>query len=323
MVCDEFKKCPRCESMLHESSFYKNHLSKSGLASYCKSCSGGVSKESKKQKRMRDREQRRIASGIPDGMKRCTHCGAIRTADCFYRNSARCEECRKEISRRYYRNNKEKILKATKEYSNRNKEKLKASRKKWEDKRRDELKNKKKLYYIKNKARILEKSRLERLKDPEKRKKSNLKSQDWYHKNKNNPEVKGKRHKYQKKWMKSHRINCALREQRRRARKRILADTFSVMDGKVALNHFRNSCAVCGILFGLVVTVHWDHWIPLSDERCPGTVPDNMVPLCEGCNQSKSSSNALIWLVKNYGKKAGMKISAAVESFLSNQGTKK
>lgn len=41
-------------------------------------------------------------------------------------------------------------------------------------------------------------------------------------------------------------------------------------------------------------------------DRCPGTIPGNMVPLCHGmfgCNNSKADKDPEIWLIKRYGKR--------------------
>ncbi len=61
---------------------------------------------------------------------------------------------------------------------------------------------------------------------------------------------------------------------------------FSRFDMSLAVYFFGNSCALCGVSFH-ETKISWDHWIPLSDDNCPGTVPWNMVPMCWPCNYKK------------------------------------
>lgn len=92
---------------------------------------------------------------------------------------------------------------------------------------------------------------------------------------------------------------------RYRARKHALPDTFTVEDHKFMLEHWNFSCAVCGRQEGAKLTLANDHWIPLRQEGCHGTVPTNMLPLCHGiggCNNSKQGKDPHAWLIQRFGE---------------------
>lgn len=92
-------------------------------------------------------------------------------------------------------------------------------------------------------------------------------------------------------------------------RKQGLLVQFTIHDWQRALSYFHGCCAVCGRPVGFWHTLAADHWIPLNSPRCPGTVPDNIVPLCQGidgCNNSKGDTDAEQWLHEKFGpRRAG------------------
>jgi hypothetical protein len=87
---------------------------------------------------------------------------------------------------------------------------------------------------------------------------------------------------------------------RRKTRQKGLPYKWCVADANRAITYWKNSCAVCSTPFGLLAIAHWDHWIPLASPHCPGTVPENMVPLCSACNQSKHAHDATAWLARDF-----------------------
>lgn len=98
------------------------------------------------------------------------------------------------------------------------------------------------------------------------------------------------------------------------------SDDFTNADWQFALDHFKGCCVACGRPAGLFHTLAMDHWIPNSSPDCPGTVPANIVPLCngpDGCNQSKHARNPEEWLLSKFGKKQGRAILAKVQHFFS------
>lgn len=86
-----------------------------------------------------------------------------------------------------------------------------------------------------------------------------------------------------------------------RARKKNLPDTFTEKDWLLALEYFNHACAVCGKKFESTKDTHADHWIPLTSEKCPGTTPGNIVPLCLHCNTSKNDGDAMSFLTREFG----------------------
>ena len=100
-----------------------------------------------------------------------------------------------------------------------------------------------------------------------------------------------------------------IRASNRRAREKDLPNTFTIEQKQQALHYFNGHCAVCSSpLAGPSgeESVHLDHWIPLSYEGNdnPGTVVENIVPLCASCNLSKHASIPHDWLNKIYGTQA-------------------
>lgn len=138
-----------------------------------------------------------------------------------------------------------------------------------------------------------------------------LKKRDEYQRNKDRYRKTG-RNNYLKnrdiyieraRQQKSDPIAHAIRTQRRLARKRQLPDTLTKTQWLTCLEYFNNSCAVCGKQFNADCKAYMDHWIPLSDSMCKGTVAENIVCLCggkNGCNESKHNHDARKWLLDFY-----------------------
>lgn len=92
---------------------------------------------------------------------------------------------------------------------------------------------------------------------------------------------------------------------RRRAREYALPRTLTDADWKYALDYFGHRCAVCSRPAGDGYILVPDHWIPLVSPDCPGKVPTNIVPLCEGkggCNTTKGTRDAAEWLIDYFGE---------------------
>jgi hypothetical protein len=109
--------------------------------------------------------------------------------------------------------------------------------------------------------------------------------------------------------------------QKRRDKKRRLPNAFTEYDWEFSINYFNGCCAVCERPLRDLFSTHtaaMDHWIPFSSPDCPGTIPSNIVPLCQGqdgCNNSKSNRNAQEWLLKKFGKRKATQILSRVEKF--------
>lgn len=93
-------------------------------------------------------------------------------------------------------------------------------------------------------------------------------------------------------------------------RKQKLPKAFSARDWDSALQYWGYACAICERPRGLWHTLAQDHWIPLTDPHCPGTVSVNILPLChgeDGCNNSKGKKQPEIWLEAKLGKRRANK----------------
>lgn len=113
------------------------------------------------------------------------------------------------------------------------------------------------------------------------------------------------------------------KQQRRRARKQELPDSFTAQDWQHALDHFGGKCAVCGNPPGLWHVIAADHWIPLASPDCPGTVVSNMIPLCHsktdgqgGCNNEKHHRTPEQWLTEKYGARKGKAVLKRINEYL-------
>lgn len=145
---------------------------------------------------------------------------------------------------------------------------------------------------------------------------------EWH---KNNPEHFREWHKnnpeYNRKWNKTNKERRAVYSSRRRARERALPDTYTNNDWQHALDYFDGMCAVCGRPAGLYHTLAMDHWIPITSDDCPGTIPSNMIPLCHGdggCNNSKHKRDAVEWLTATHGKRRAKAIVARIDAYIQS-----
>lgn len=106
-------------------------------------------------------------------------------------------------------------------------------------------------------------------------------------------------------------------------RRQSLPRNYTKKDWRYAVDYFGNRCAVCGRK-----RVHWrdyqlvqDHWIPVSDPLCPGTIPTNIVPLCHGphgCNNQKHTKRPEEWIVKRLGKRNGLMKLAEINAYFAS-----
>ncbi len=110
--------------------------------------------------------------------------------------------------------------------------------------------------------------------------------------------------------------------QRRKARKKKHRHDFTTTDWAYALNYFFGRCAVCGRqkdLFSERI-IAADHWIPLINPECPGTIPRNIVPLChgiDGCNNKKGPLDPERWLNRQFNERDAQKRIGEIEAFFA------
>jgi len=203
-------------------------------------------------------------------------------------------ERRKATLERYYQNNKESILERQRVYEN--SEKGIATKSNWLENNRDKRRKIANRYVEKNRDRL---------------------NQETREKRKNNP---GAFSETSKRSRVKRRVARNIEWQRREAIKANLPSDFTTDDWNFALNYFNGRCAACGRPPAFFHRLDMDHWIPLSNPDCPGTVPTNIIPLCGGvggCNQQKHASDPHEWLIKKFGKKSAGAISNRIHKYFS------
>lgn len=127
---------------------------------------------------------------------------------------------------------------------------------------------------------------------------------------------KEKQRQYMERWRKENPEKCRANVQNRRARKRNLPVRFGVRDWKRALRFFDYRCAVCGQHHAVDAPLVQDHWIPLSSSVCPGTVAENIIPLCAQCNRKKHAHNPWRWLKEVFSESEALRIEMLVDSYI-------
>lgn len=217
--------------------------------------------------------------------KTCTICGKDfpATSEYFYvrkdskdglRND--CKECRKNHTKEYSKDNKEKVSEYGKQYREQNKEKMK---------------DYKKQYYENNNANILENNKKwkednkEYYKNQQKeyRKENKEVMKEW---RKNNKEYIAEN---MKKWQKQNLEKCRIIKQRRRAKIRKLPCDFTEKDWILTKEYFNNKCAYCG----QELPLEQEHFISVSNNG--GYTKDNIIPACKHCNCSKNDKDFFEW----------------------------
>jgi len=196
-----------------------------------------------------------------------------------------CRECSRKRDRAYKEKNREQIRQRDNERSAANREKKRAIFKRWYDA------NCKSTRVIQTPA---DKRRLKSIYNRTNRDKINA-SKRRYHSQ--NPYKN-------RQW-----INT------RRARKLSLPADFSDSDWLTALDYWHYCCAYCGHQQDFWHTIEADHFIPITDPTCPGTVPANMIPACKACNSSKHDRPAAEWLTEKLGKQKASAVLARIDAY--------
>lgn len=207
-------------------------------------------------------------------MKKCKKCNEVKllTVEFFqkrksskdgYRNE--CKECRNKYQKRYYEENREKIIKQNDEYRKNNWEQFTINRKQYEERNKERLKEWRKQYNEKNKDVIAERKR---------------------------KHVENNRERYAKyylEWARNNPDKCKAKRHRREARLKQLPYNFTEEDWERTLIHFNNSCAYCG----KQEVLEHEHFIPLS--KGGEYTVNNIIPACVSCNCSKGNRDFFEW----------------------------
>lgn len=220
--------------------------------------------------------------------KLCRKCGGVfpATLDYFYKCKSgrygitgRCKSCICQQTREWVKNNPEQKKQQDKEYAANNAERKAETKRRW----------------VKN--------------NPDKKLQA---SRDY---RKRNP---GKNTPVATIWRLLNPDSTKAIKHRRRAKEHGLPNVFTDENWRNALEHFGGCCAVCGRPAGLWHKIAADHWIPLTADNCPGTVPTNIVPLCHGlggCNNSKSNKDPMEWLQSRFGTRQAQLIIERIEHY--------
>jgi hypothetical protein len=114
-----------------------------------------------------------------------------------------------------------------------------------------------------------------------------------------------------------------------RMRDRGLPNHFTRDHELFMLDYWQDHCAVCGATANFWRRIAWDHWIPISNPACPGTVPSCILPLCHArkgattvpgaraCNNSKGKKDPVTWVLKRLGQKKGKAKIKEIEAYFA------
>ncbi len=215
--------------------------------------------------------QNRVEHGIPtrnkitpDGKKRCNVCEKLLSTDEFYANKGVLNPFCKVCARQKARE--------------------------WRDQNLERARAKDRERYWANRDAISAQKRLKRSQYLET-------SRRWHATNQEHVRS------HHRQWQRANPDKVQHRNRKRAARQRGLPNTYTLEQWNAALVYFDHRCAVCGRAESEQQTIVTDHWIPLADETCPGTVATNIVPLChgvDGCNNKKSKKMPHEWLLSEF-----------------------
>jgi hypothetical protein len=154
---------------------------------------------------------------------------------------------------------------------------------------REQIAHRKKEHYQQNKESLLAKSYQWRRENPEKRKQSD---RGYRSRNRN------QRNEYNREWRLENPEKARDGIRRYTRRKRELPNTLTDEQWIFAQEYFDGKCAVCSN----ESDVEQDHWVPLTAPKNinPGTVAENIVPLCRSCNADKFNFMPHEFLLKHY-----------------------
>ncbi len=290
------RRCTKCKEIKSLEEFHKTAKGTFGRSAVCKKC-----------------RSRAKAKPIPqEGYRFCSKCGEEKpnTPEFFVTSRGKItSECRicsqlraktwfskkkeqdPDYSKKAYYRHAEANRARARRYYQTHKEQHRERDKQWKERNQERHSVYKKSYYAENRGQIINRVRQWRKDNPERYRGYN---REWLD---SNPEVADAIQKSA--------------QQRRRARKRNLPNTFTTEEWMICLTYWQYRCAVCGS----DNEIHADHWIPLADENSPGTVKENMIVLCSHCNHTKWATDAETWLVKKLGVDEAAKKLAEIHTY--------
>lgn len=245
-------------------------------------------------------------------IKRCTKCEQEypATPEYFERDkqkrdglSSQCKQCRRATKQIYRDENRDEYRRKMREWHASHRDKSHEHGAKWRNANREHIRVHARLYRIENQEKIRTYNLAYQSARPEVGREA---TRRWRLRN---PDYsKHSSRLYRLKNPIASIINKAIR----RARKYKLPNSFNKHDWNRCLDYFNHRCAVCGNPVGFWHVLAQDHWIALASPRPnnPGTVPWNIVPLCNsindgqgGCNNNKNDKDPEQWLIERFGKR--------------------
>lgn len=272
-------------------------------------------------------------------MKRCTKCGVEypATAEYFFSDKTKadglyssCKPCRtkykaanririNQYKREHRARNIEEFRQDERDYYSKHRDRIRVYMRDRRNSQIDEFRQSERDYFHKNKDRINRNSRERRAKD---RDAVNKKNKEYRDKDRESYRASQRKHyaNFRERNLARSR-DYALRnaprmrviKQRHKTRKRNLPDTFTHTDWERAGQYFGGCCAYCGQQKKLSM----EHYIPLSDPNCPGTVPFNILPACHSCNSSKQDTPLEMWLKRRFSEDQAANISLNIEQYFA------
>ena len=193
---------------------------------------------------------------------------------------SQCRECEREASRKWKKENAEKVKEYNQKYRKENKKKILEYEKRYRLENAEIIKERKRRYLEKN----LERERQRKLEDYYKNKKERLKKhKEWLEKNKQRVLER------QREYYKEHPDIFAGIRQRRRSRLKKVEHNYTWEEWENCKKYFDYKCCYCGEEREL----EQDHFIPLNNGG--GYTTDNIVPACKSCNSSKRDRDFFEW----------------------------
>ena len=274
--------------------------------------------ESGKEKRGREREARDIERllhpPILPTTRQCSKCEQVfpLTFEYFYHDGykkdgskrfrAECRECSISSARVYVSENKERISQYRKNYRLVNKEEIALYMHAYQENNKETLAVYSKEYRQENKEILA------------------LHDKKWRTQNIDTVREKQRERSRQFRATVEGREKAKVASQRHAARKKALPDTLTAEEWLWAVAYWGGCCAVCGKQEGFWSRGSLDHWIPMADPACPGTVADNVLPLCsglDGCNNIKHDRDAWTFLVERLGSRKAKAKRQEIEAYFA------
>lgn len=244
-------------------------------------------------------------------IKQCSKCGVEypATAEFFYSNKnglyglrSDCKACRREHKRQYYAENAEKVLAYNRQWLAKNPDKKREYSHRWYVNNKGKHHESGRKWAARNREKVRAASRRYRACNPEK---SRTSKHTWVSNNLDKMRASRQR------WDDKNPNALLIKGQRRRARVHGLLDTLTTAQWQLALNYWKRRCAYCGAVGKLTI----DHYIPVNNPNCPGTVAANVVPACSVCNSSKGDNNACAWMRWKFGEEKAREIQTRIQTY--------